>query len=126
MPNVERQNSCQIPQVKGCLWGSEEGWQVADFKREWLYFTADPAHMNFLSDAESAKPIENPVIVHWAASSRGDAAKCLHYAGDIKYDLDTEDANLLPAYKDQCLTLLSVRTLSSPFPESYVPIECQT
>jgi len=47
-------------------------------------------------------PQSKPTLVYWELCGRGDIAKCLFYAGNIDYELDTENANSWPAYKDQC------------------------
>jgi glutathione S-transferase len=54
--------------------------------------------------AESKKyfPEGKPILVYWELCGRGDIAKCLFYAGNIDYELDTENANSWPAYKEQC------------------------
>jgi len=55
--------------------------------------------------ATESKPIfpaGKPTLVYWELCGRGDIAKCLFYAGNIEFDLDTENANSWPAYKDQC------------------------
>jgi hypothetical protein len=101
----------KLPRLRAVYRGAWRVGKLSDFKREWLYFTADPEHLSFLSDSEATEakaeekpkfPPEKPVLVYWAASSSGDTAKCLLFAGSIDYDLNTEDANALPAYKDRC------------------------
>jgi glutathione S-transferase len=55
-----------------------------------------------MSEAKKNFPLEKPSLVYWELCGRGDIAKCLFYAGDIEYDLDTDNANSWPAYKGQC------------------------
>lgn len=47
-------------------------------------------------------PSEKPILVYWDLCGRGDISKCLLYAGNIEYVLDTENANSWPAYKEKC------------------------
>jgi glutathione S-transferase len=55
------------------------------------------------STSKAAKfPSEKPVLVYWELCGRGDIAKSLLYAANIEYDLDTDNANSWPAYKEQC------------------------
>lgn len=47
-------------------------------------------------------PTGKPVLVYWDLCGRGDVVKCLFLAANIDYELDSENANSWPAYKDKC------------------------
>lgn len=47
-------------------------------------------------------PTGKPILVYWNLCGRGDIVQCLFHAANIEYDIDSENANSWPAYKEQC------------------------
>ncbi len=47
-------------------------------------------------------PTGKPILVYWNLCGRGDIVQCLFHAANVEYDLDSENANSWPAYKEQC------------------------
>jgi len=46
-------------------------------------------------------PSGKPSLIYWAISGRADFAKLMMHAGNVEFDLDTENANSWPAYKPE-------------------------
>ena len=45
----------KFPRLRAVYGGAWSVGKLAAFKREWLYFTADPEHSSFISDSEAAE-----------------------------------------------------------------------